>query len=238
MSVTIVFRPTQGQAPRHRERLEHPCNIKHGRNPEAGEYYAEHPDEFRKASAGGIQHSVSSHLRLREQYPRPQFGRSPVFHALSEVIRASVDVFKEQYPKFSGQSADNASIYNDHMLIVQISSQQGDFRNPRLPWPSVVSKIMPTLDEENAALLRNELDTLGHLNMMSRYKNSQPAIEGHFDALVPVIMSTGVEESEARTTAREICDYYQQAARTIKIINKAGNSCKTEDQSLYNNVRG
>jgi hypothetical protein len=98
------------------------CNIRHGRNPEAGQYWESHIKDFDDARAGGIWQTASGFRKFEKIYPRKEAeGRSAEFHAVGEIVRSSIDVFKEEYPKLDAVNPPAPSVYNDHLASVALA---------------------------------------------------------------------------------------------------------------------
>jgi hypothetical protein len=105
------------------------CNILHDRNPDAKKYWDARPSEFREAIASGMYHSAVSYRKLvRDKFAssNERINRSPVFHSLGEIIRDTIDVFKEEYPKLNPDNPPVATLYNDHMAVVKLATDMDD----------------------------------------------------------------------------------------------------------------
>lgn len=148
------------------ERQIMPCNTENGRNPEAAAYYETHPDEFNRVCKNGVEHTAAGFNRLRNKYPRNAYGNDPVFHALGGIIRATIDTFKKEYPKFDSSSPVVASLYNDHLHVVKRSIESAD---RRIPWPAeALVALEQESDASKKAALRNCLDDLSALVLRGR----------------------------------------------------------------------
>ena len=89
-----------------------PLNIQHGRNPEALEYWNSlDPKALENARLPGMFHAAASYNHLKREHPgRGESSRK--FHAIGEVLRVSIDIFKEEHAKLNLSEKTRASIYN------------------------------------------------------------------------------------------------------------------------------
>ncbi len=104
---------------RQSERGITPCNVENNKNPEAKAFWeSQSPEAFEEAKYGGILHSATSYLGLKQRFPR-SVTRNTSFPVLGEIIRSSIDVFNEEYPKFAPDTKPQPSIYNAPDAIVR-----------------------------------------------------------------------------------------------------------------------
>jgi hypothetical protein len=107
-----------------------PLNIEHNRNPEAKTYWnSKDSAEFKAAAFPGMYHLAVRYNKLRDPQSRER-GNLAKFHAVGEVIRASIDVFKEQFPKLAKINDPRASLYNDHFESIRLAFQLRTLGSP------------------------------------------------------------------------------------------------------------
>ena len=99
------------------------CNIMNGRNPEAQEYWKSRPsEEFEAAKAPGIFHAAATYNKLKSLRSERKHKKI-AWESTGEIIRHSIDVFKQEYPRFDTEHVTTASLFNDHLEIIARSTQ-------------------------------------------------------------------------------------------------------------------
>lgn len=107
-----------------------PLNIEHNRNPDAKAYWdSKDSAEFKAAAFPGMYHLAVSYNKLRDPQSRER-GNLAKFHAVGEVIRASIDVFKEHFPKLANMNDPRASLYNDHFKSIHLAFNLRNLGSP------------------------------------------------------------------------------------------------------------
>jgi len=96
------------------------CNITNGRNPEVAAYWqTKTSGEFHDAMIPGVFHSAVSYNRIRDYASVNE--RSASFHAIGEIVRTTIDMFKEEYPKLNPNKKPTPSVYNDHREVIRLA---------------------------------------------------------------------------------------------------------------------
>jgi hypothetical protein len=114
-----------------------PLNTEHDQNPEARAYWnSKDPKDFDSAKLPGMYHMAVSYNKLRDPLRR-ESGNLAKLHAVGEVIRASIDVFKEHFPALAPGSEPRASIYNDHIESIRLASTLRTLGSPLRPRLSI-----------------------------------------------------------------------------------------------------
>jgi hypothetical protein len=99
-----------------------PLNIEHGRNPEARAYWeSTGASALRLAKLPGMFHLASSYNYLRRNL-QVDATKAAKFHAVGEIVRVCIDIFKEEFPKRKLSCQTCASVYNDHLAIILLAS--------------------------------------------------------------------------------------------------------------------
>lgn len=122
------------------------CNIRHGRNPEALKYWSEKSsEEFEEAIFRGVHHTAISFLHIyrirvgdiQELLDMANIRkiRSPIFQAVGQIIRATIDVFKSEFPKLNKECKPLPSLYNDHHYILRYAFNIEDLESKELVIP-------------------------------------------------------------------------------------------------------
>lgn len=116
-----MIRGYVGEFVRQSEHQITPCNIDHNRNPKAAAYWeSQGAKEFSDAIIGGVTHTATSYNHLRDRYTKSG-QRSAAFHAVGEVIRVTIDVFKAEYPEFDPVHPPAPSLYNNHNAAIKLA---------------------------------------------------------------------------------------------------------------------
>jgi len=106
------------------------CNIEHG-NRQARLYWDEQerqsPGSFRNAILSGQFHTAAAYNKQlalsgeRVNSGEKRVGKSPLFHSIGEVIRSTIDVFKEEYAMLRPGETPMPSLHNDHMAVIEMA---------------------------------------------------------------------------------------------------------------------
>jgi hypothetical protein len=92
-----------------------PCNIQNGRNEAAKAYWEQRPEsEFAEAKFRGLVHSASSYRRV---LGHDTSGRKAAMAATGDIIRTTIDVFRQEFPKLCPDLEPRASIGNDPVEV-------------------------------------------------------------------------------------------------------------------------
>lgn len=92
-----------------------PCNTQYGRNEAARAYWEHRPEEeFAEAKFRGLIHAASSYRRVLHQ---DTSGRKAAMAATGEIIRTTIDVFHQEFPKLCPDTEPRASISNDPVEV-------------------------------------------------------------------------------------------------------------------------
>lgn len=98
--------------------------------PEAARYWATQPDgALQREAEHGIRHSARTYEALRDELFRgktpsePKRGRKVALDATAEIIRASIDLFRDRGHDICGEKEPRASIYNDHVFVVEYAKR-------------------------------------------------------------------------------------------------------------------
>jgi len=94
--------------------------------PEAARYWATQPEgSLQREAEHGIRHSARTYEALREELFRgktpsePKLGRRVALDVTAEIIRVSIDLFRERGYEICGEREPRASIHNDHVFVVE-----------------------------------------------------------------------------------------------------------------------
>lgn len=109
-------------------------NVLHDRNPPAKAYWESlNPECLTRAIDRGVFHIAVSYLNLFQKYgaeyarmvaaPDARKVRAPFFHAIGEIIRASIDTFREESYFLLPDLTPCPSIYNDHLQVLRLALQ-------------------------------------------------------------------------------------------------------------------
>ena len=95
------------------------CNIENGRNPEAKKYWDSQPhEEFWEAKAPAFFHTAVVYEKFKSLMGT-KVDRKAAWEATGEIVRICVDEFKAEYPKLNPDLTPVASVYNEHMHIIE-----------------------------------------------------------------------------------------------------------------------